>query len=268
MPWFDKVFTRFECCRYTANRLVAVRHGQRWFRNIHCNTQEHVEFIDTAFEDDYSMYVNGFTIDWARFRDEVGYPPVSVLKMTEYSRWCKEHLIPVMHDYIGTKDLVFDVDGRDGTPLAVVGAVALRIMDYLDEHGMPYHVMFSGRKGYHIVADDMERYLDDYKVNMLGSSLQSLSYGAIALAQSVLDDALVGDVYVDHAGQGRSYDDVNIDFSPMYPQGVRKAAYSITNHGTIALPVGRSELRHVDSIDYYRPEPVLQNYKIKGRGIP
>jgi DNA primase len=206
----------------------------------------------------YSLYVTGFTFAWDRFYRDNGGPPPSP-KRKEYSYWAKNELADKLEDYILSKDIAFDVDARNGR-IKTAGEHSLTISDHLDDIGMRHYHIFSGTKGYHTVIENGQ---DLFKEP--ASSPDDLFRAAVKIARDLLDD-IFDDPYLDRGNSGRSYDDVEIDFSPMFPQGVRKAAYSLTDNGTVALPVNDSDLAGVDNTDHYRPENIMKKYRIKGRG--
>lgn len=270
MHWFDPVYTRFECARYISNRITAVRTPTEetgvytWRRGIHAGRPEDVQYVNGMFER-YDMYVTGFTFAWDRFSKEIGLPP-SLTNWNGYSEWLKEKLKPNFKDYINTKDIVWEIDRKAGHGLLVAGEYGLKIRDALRSLNIKdFHMLFSGKGGYHIVIEDGERFYKDFQVPIQGRTPESLSWASIESAKNLLDNTLA-EPFFDQGGKGRSYERVDIHFSPMYPQGVRKAAYSLTTNGTVALPVTEKELASVDDISFYTPLSVLKNYRIKGRG--
>lgn len=264
--WFDRTYTLTECCKQTANRIVAIRRKDVWYRGFYASMPKHIEFLHRIHQPVYSMYVSGFTFDWGRFKNEHGQLP-SATNRHAYRDWVADNIVPALNDLILTKDLVFEIDKRKGVNVSVAGEYALRIIEYLRSNSMKHYIIFSGGNGYHVVAEDVEQYLEKYDINMTGRTIRSLSWAAIAIASKILDEIFGDEPYVDQRSKGRSYDDVDIHFSPMYPQGVRKAPYSLTDYGTVALPVGEHELRMVDDVEYYLPRNILNKYTIVNRGI-
>lgn len=265
--WFSKVFTRFECSRYVANRIISVRKDGRWVRGLHAINPDHIKYLDDMFGPgpSYDMYVSGFTFAWDRFIKEYGPIPSSANRAMYYS-WVHEKMVPNLKDFINKKDIVFEIDRKEGHGIRTAGSCALRIRDSLRSLDIKdIHFIFSGRGGYHVIAEDGEKYFKTLQSTIYGRTPESLSHAAIQAAQNLLDETFK-EPFLDQGGRGRSYDTVDIHFSPMFPQGLRKAAYSLTSHGTVALPVSEKELDEVDDIQHYTPLNVLKNYAIKGRG--
>ena len=268
--WFKPVYTRFECCRYTANRIVSIRYDDKndkrhWLHHIHASNPDQIGFLHDIFKPVYSMYVSGVTFDWKTFMSDFG-KPLPVLNRKEFSEWNNENLESNIYDYILGKDITFDVDRHENISLLKPALYSLKIIDYLHDKGIDQHTIFSGDGGYHVVVENGEKLFGDYGIEQTAESVQALSYCAIEVASRMLDE-IFDDTYVDQQSKGRSYDDVDIHFSPMQdPKGVRKAAYSLTDYGTVSLPVGRKELETVDDPKYYSPRNILDNYKIVKRG--
>ena len=271
--WFDYTFNLIECFKYIKDRIISVKRFTddhvEWYRGYYTTAPNHIKLIDKRFEPRYNMYVSGLTFDWQSFLSDFGSPPPSMAH-DKYLKWKNDILVPNMVEYVKTKDIAFDVDRNDKrTPLTTPGSYALQIRDYLKSNGItPIEGIFSGTNGYHIVANDAEKYYEKFDINQIGRTLKSLSWGAIELGNKILDEALPDEPYTDHKKKGRTYGAVSIHFSPLNPQGVRKAPYSITAENTIAIPVTEKELSAVKSIQHYRPENVLKKYRIKHRGCP
>lgn len=287
MPtWFEPAFTRFECCRYTANRVVSVRKMVKfddnpeptpvWTRGIYASKPEHIAFIDRMFEpESYNMYVSGFTFAWNRFNADVGFPP-SYSDRHGYADWYEKVFTPNFDRYINNKDVVFEVDRNEGKSLSVAGNATLDIHDGLAKKGIKHHILFSGSNGYHTVIEDGMKLFDEMKVNLMKSdksetpSAAAYSYAAILVAQKLLAEIYPKEIVHDEKGRGRKYGQISIHFSPMYPQGLRKAAYSLTEKGTVVLPIIEQKLLlslpNINNESPFLRDTVMKNYVIKGRG--
>jgi len=278
---------RFEAMRYAAHRVCHLRRrvgldtdsGEKkymWFRDVSVYRVADIDFIVSRYglpdndKNPWSFYVSGFTFDWPRFNNEQGRPP-SFVSRREHNAWRDDVFKPGLDDYILRKDLVFEIDRHKDQPLDVAGRAAQWLLDGLNDKGM-LHVgtecIFSGDGGYHVVVPDVEEFFDDIGYKMYKRTAKSLSRGAIAVAQYLLDEFLPGSHVANHGGRGRDYAEYDIHFSPMFPQGVRRCAYALTEYGTISLPVTSKELTEVTDVNYYKPYRVMNRYRIKGRGCP
>lgn len=278
---------RFECIRYAGHRISHLRRvvdtdpdtGEKkhvWFRDVSIYRLADLDFTVSRYglpndeKRPWSFYVSGFTFDWFKFTKDHGNPP-SYVSRREHKAWRADTFQEVMDEYILKKDLVFEIDRHDDQPLDVAGRAAQWLLDGLNDKGMLHkdtECIFSGSGGYHVVVPDVEEFFDDIGYTMYKRTAKALSRGAIGVAQYLMDEFLHDSHVKDHGGRGRDYQDYDIHFSPMFPQGVRRCAYALTEYGTISLPVTSKELVEVTNTDYYRPYNVMNKYRIKGRGCP
>lgn len=284
---------KFEAAKYAGYRLSHIRKKIKapedsddefnyiWYRDVSIYRVSDIDYIISKYglpdigrgPDDasrWSLYVSGFTFDWSKFIKENGRPP-SFISRKLHTDWRENVLKPNLAEFILKKDLVFEIDRKKGEGLRVAGNVATAIIECIHDKGMltnDTHVMFSGRGGYHVIIPDVEQYFDDFGVDMYKRTIKALSHGAISVAQQLLDEIYPGDHIRDGKGQGRDYEEFDIHFSPMYPQGVRRCAYELTEYGTISFPVTLTELEKAGDVNFYRPGVLLNNYRISGRGCP
>ena len=266
-PWFAPTFTRFECARYCTGRIVTVKQGAGFYRGMLISNPDHVNALDGLYGSDgsYNMYVSGYTWDWKSFIDRYGIPP-SFTDGTAFNAWRKDKMTPSLSEFILKKDLVFEVDHAADKGLQATVPYVTAITNNLASRGWPFHVLFSGGHGYHIIAEDCERYFTPAGIECFARSINALAYAAIELAGKVLDEALAGQAFKDMGQAGRDYADASIHYSPMMPQGLRKAGYSVTEHGTVCLPVSKSDVIKAQDKGYYDAARVIKMFRIKGRG--
>lgn len=263
--WYNQAFTKFEMLKCVKDRIVDFRSKNGvWWRGIKISKLADIDYHVKKFPG-ADCYVTGFTFNWQSFIDDHGLPP-SVGLPKEHNIWRTDVLRPNMGNYIITKDLVFDIDSDD---LSLASHKTIVLNDWLKDHGIDYnhHVSFSGKHGYHIVVDDCERYFDLYDINLFKRTPDALAHCCIALWGKILDDAFPDEFYVDHGKRGRNYDNYGIHCSPMLPWGVRKAPYSMTKHETVVLPITNKILSSNPSDNYFNEKQVLNNFKIKNRGL-
>jgi len=269
MGWYDKKYTRFEICRAASFHVTALKVESKYtYRGIRVHTTKDVDHYLMYFGPDVTTwYVSGFTFNWKKFIDEHKLP-INASSHANYKKWYRNIYRESYGSYILKKELVFDIDRKEGVPFETVGNAAARLVDVLMDSGFRgVSAIFSGQGGYHVVVDNMEPYIKQFGLELAARTPKAFAYVAIEMAKKVLDTAFSKN-FEDRGGDGRTYERFKVDYSPMFPSGIRKMPYTITSSGTVVFPVERRELDRIDDIEYFMPDNLLSKYKIAGRGIP
>jgi len=271
---------RYECASYARHRIShlnrRIADKDMWFHDMSVYKLSDLDFMVSRYglpdndKNPWSLYVNGFTFDWQKFIDKHGMPP-SFVSRREHNIWREDVFQLNIDDYILRKDLVFEVVKYVNEPLESAGDAAKWIIDGLADKGMLHintECMFNGRDGYYVVVPDAEEFFDDIGYSMYKRTAKSLSLGAMSVARYLLDEFFPDTHVRDRDGRRRDYEHFYIELASMFPQGVRRCAYTLTESGRIVLPVTCEELSEINDVDYYKPYRIMHNYHIKGRGTP
>jgi len=173
--------------------------------------------------------------------------------------------------FVTGKDVTFELDaiGDLGNVVAPAEKI-VRVLSSLGARGV--HIIFSGWNGVHVVAPDGFALFENY-IGSEGSGWfrtpASTAYAAGVIWETVLDMAELGDWRKDPRAKGRIYgESFCVHMSPNYNQGLRKAPWFATKHGTISAPMDLTELnKFTRERKNFNPGRVIRWCRVT-RGVP
>lgn len=155
----------------------------------------------------------------------------------EYIEFNKNYI-----NFVTGIDIFYDFDGKINFQKAFIEAKQLK--ELFDEYKLPYYIINSSGKGFHIVIP--AEYLPKKPVNELLKDIQTIYSNIMGI-----------------------YDFEELDKSVLLDiKQLRKVPYSPTIDGYVCLPLSDEQFLQCEkSMDFLKIENVLKNIKIKNRGL-